>query len=145
MLHLNGELLLLTPESSPNIGLQSAWGSFLKQPHQLGAPARFWVSSLNSTAKSLCMPTTLDCALASSLNEDTTIPRRNLHSQHAFSKAPAGTQEACMTWHYNGLPGRHLSAESCSVRGACTCSPWQDMVSCMISDCRHVTICHEHV
>ncbi len=40
MLHLNGELLLLTPESSPNIGLQSAWGSFLKQPHQQGIAGR---------------------------------------------------------------------------------------------------------
>ena len=39
------------------------------------------------------MPTTLDCALASSLNEDTMIPRRNLHSQDALSKAPAGIKE----------------------------------------------------
>ena len=36
MLHLNGELLLLAPESSPHIGLQSTRGSFLKQPHQQG-------------------------------------------------------------------------------------------------------------
>jgi len=40
MLHLNGELLLLTPESSPHIGLHSARGSFPKQPHQQGIAGR---------------------------------------------------------------------------------------------------------
>ena len=38
--YLDGELLLLAPKPSPDIGLHLAWGCLLQQPHQQGIAGR---------------------------------------------------------------------------------------------------------